>query len=242
MHKKTTTTTPHEDISMINNILNQSTKSDGSSSFSNIKIRNIIKEEQQTRTTIYPKKPNGIRAKSADYPRRTPPVVSSSSSKTRSTMIYEDELYRIKNEDEKRGLTKLNNRFANYLNKIKNLADINIKLRHEIDDIHKEYMKYNEGEKLEIQCNDVRRQLNNELQKLISSQIRLQRADHDKKFYKNKLKLFSTSEQSHSIKQQLDANLYELNCLKEQYEKQNKDLQVKRFSILFIYFDNSHLS
>jgi hypothetical protein len=103
-------------------------------------------------------------------------------------------------------------------------------------------MKYNEGEKLEIQCNDVRRQLNNELQKLISSQIRLQRADHDKKFYKNKLKLFSTSEQSHSIKHQLDANLYELNCLKEQYEKQNKDLQVKRFSILFIYFDNSHLS
>jgi hypothetical protein len=234
MHQRTTTNL-HEDRSMINNTLNQSTKSDGLSSFSNIKIQNIIKEEQQTRTTIYPKKPNGIRSKSADYPRTTPAVVSSSSN-TRSTTIYTDQFHRIKNEDEKRGLTKLNNRFANYLNKIKNLADINIKLRHEIDDIHKKYMRYNEEEKpldnendnsLEIQCNNVRRQLNNELRKLISSQIRLQRADHDKKFYRNKLKLFSTSEQNHSIKQQLDANSYELNCLKEQYEKQNKDLQVK---------------
>jgi hypothetical protein len=173
-------------------------------------------EKQQT--IIDHKITSKIRAKSADYPRTASPMVSSS--KTRSSTLYVNGLFRI--EEEERGLNTLNNRFAIYLNKIKTLGDININLRRQIDDIYQKYMGYSS----EIEFNNLRRQLNDELGKSLSLQICLQHADYDKKYYKNKLKIFSTADQDQIIKQQFDASLYELNLLKEQYQKKEQNLQV----------------
>jgi hypothetical protein len=189
----------------------------------------VHSHEDISMTTISHHKTDTIRAKSVDYPRIASPRISSF--KTRSSMIYIDELRR-KEAEEERGLNLLNNRFANYLEQIKTLGERNIQLRRQIDDIHQKYTKHIEEEKpknsnaSEIECNHLRQQLNNESQKLISSKIRLQRADHDQKYYQNQFKFFSTTEQIHIIKQQFDASLYELNQLKEQYRKQEQNLQV----------------
>jgi hypothetical protein len=183
-------------------------------------------QEQQTRIT------SDVRAKSADYSQTGSSMMSSM--KTRTSSIYTDQIRRIQ-EEEERGLNTLNNRFADYLNQIKSLGDININLRHQIDDIYKKYTENIEEENqiddktshsFEIEYNNLHRQLINELQKLISFQIRFQRADYDKKYYKTKVKLFSSTDQIQIMKQQLDANLYELNLLKERYQKQEKNLQV----------------
>lgn len=168
---------------------------------------------------------NEIRSKSVDHTRTR-------SSLTRSSAIYIDEIRRIE-EEEQYGLNILNNRFANYLNKIKILADKNITLHHQIDETHRKYMEDNEEEQRnlsEIQFNNLRQELNKEFKSLLLYQTRFQRADYDKKYYKNKLKYFSTTNQS---QQQLDNYIYELNLLKEQYKKQEENLQVIFQDILF---------
>jgi hypothetical protein len=191
-------------------------------------IQNITKEKQQTRT-------GSTRSKSADYPRRASSMVSSS--KTRLTTISVDEVRRT-SEDERHRLTILNNRFADYLDRIKTLADRNINLRRQIDAIYQKYTGYNDEKESnytknhrssEIEFDNLRRQLNNELRQLISTQIRFQRADYDKKIYKNKFKFFSTSDQNQLMQQQLNSNLYELDLLKQQYDKRNQELQVNIF-------------
>ncbi|CAF2908764.1 unnamed protein product [Rotaria sp. Silwood2] len=230
MHQETTKTSD-ENISMSINNLNQNTKFDNQLFISNRHIENIIKEEQQTRTTIYH---SDIHAKNADHFQPASTMISSSSIHT--TKMPVDELYQTEDDDKKIELTTLNNHFENYLNQIKILANKNINLRHEIVNILQTYMGHMEEEKennnknsssLEIEFNNLRRQLNNELRKLISTQTRLQHADYDKKYYKNKVKIFSNSDQYQIIQQQFNAYLYELNLLKEQYEKEEQNLLVK---------------
>ncbi|CAF3796294.1 unnamed protein product [Rotaria sordida] len=196
-------------------------------------MENIIKEEPRRRTTIYL---SDIHVKNVDYFQPASTMISSSN--THETEIHVDKFHQTEdNDNEKIELTTLNNHFENYLNKIKILANININLRHEIVNILQTYMGHMKEEKQndnnnnsnssEIEFNNLRRQLNNELQKLISIQTRLQRADYDTKYYKNKVKLFSKSNQYEIIQQQLNVNLYELNLLKEQFEKQQESLLVK---------------
>jgi len=188
-------------------------------------------KEQHKRTTIYHQIASTIHAKSADYPRTASPLISSF--ETRSSKIYIDEIRQ--REEEERGLNLLNNRFANYLNQIKILGDKNINLRHQIDEIYQKYTEHIEEENQsdnkkpnssEIELNNLRKQINEEVRAQTLIQIRLQRADYDKKYYKNKLKFFSTTHQIQILQQQLDANLYELNFFKEQYQKQEQNLQV----------------
>ncbi|CAF4588688.1 unnamed protein product [Rotaria sp. Silwood1] len=228
MHQETIKTS-HENISMSTNSLNQNTKFDNQSFISSRKIENITKEQQQhRRTTIYL---SNVHAKSADYFQPTSTIISSSS--TRASTIHVNELHKTEDDNGKIELTTLNNHFENYLNQIKILANRNINLRHEIANILQTYMSPMEEEKqndnknscsLEIEFNNLRQQLNHELRKLIKIQTRLQRADYDKKYYKNKVRLFSKSDQYQIIQQQLDAYVYELNLLKEQYEKQEQNL------------------
>jgi hypothetical protein len=189
-------------------------------------------QEQQT---------SDVRSKSTDYSQTGSSIMSSI--KTRASSIYTDQIRRIQ-EEEERGLNTLNICFADYLNKIKNLGDININLRRQIEE--EKQIDNKTSNSFEIEYNYLRQQLMNESQILISCQIRLQRANYDKKYYKNKVKLFSATDQIQIMKQQFDANLYELNLLKEQYEKQEKSLQViknhSRENILhrFIYFLQSY--
>jgi hypothetical protein len=184
---------------------------------------------------------SSIRTKSADFPRTVLPMEFSF--KSRSSTILIDELHRMEKEEQE--LNTLNNRFATYLNKIINLGDMNVKLRRQIDDIHQTY-KENGKENapigrnlLETEFNNIRRQLNTELQKLIFVRTQFQRADYDKKYYKNQLKFFSTSDQLATVQQQFDANLYELNLLKEQHAKQIEELQVIKLHLISIHLISS---
>ncbi|CAF0805978.1 unnamed protein product [Rotaria sordida] len=214
-------------------------------------MENIIKEEPRRRTTIYL---SDIHVKNVDYFQPASTMISSSN--THETEIHVDKFHQTEdNDNEKIELTTLNNHFENYLNKIKILANININLRHEIVNILQTYMGHMKEEKQndnnnnsnssEIEFNNLRRQLNNELQKLISIQTRLQRADYDTKYYKNKVKLFSKSNQYEIIQQQLNVNLYELNLLKEQFEKQQESLlsykrQYNEYMLKLIEYTNEY--
>ncbi|CAF0801082.1 unnamed protein product [Adineta steineri] len=198
---------------MINKSLNQTSTNYDHLSVPNTQMRTINNNN---------KIPNGIRAKSADSIRTKSTIMSTS----RSTITDINEHYRKNADNEKNGLTILNNRFENYLNQIKNLADKNIDLRHQIDAIYQTHMEHNENDKSpEIETRNLRQKLNNELRQFLSCKIRLQRADHDKKYYRNKLQYFSTSEQEQLIKQKLNGDIYELDFLKEQYGKKQNDLQ-----------------
>ena len=221
--------------------------------------------------TISPNNNNNERAKSADHSRtilnETTPIASSSSpesfnnptittsrssrttnkrnNSTRSSTVFIDELRLTQEEGEKRELNTLNNRFINYLNKIKHLANINANLRRQVDEAYRKYIGHTDEQQIEInnekkyqhpseiQLNNLRKQINNEVRVQTLLQIRLQRADYDIKFYQNNIKLLSKydykqSEQVCTMKQQLEINLHELEQLKRQYEQREQDLQVRK--------------
>ncbi|UJR37209.1 hypothetical protein I4U23_029918 [Adineta vaga] len=167
-------------------------------------LEDLSQSFRQSRITMEGRTVSKNRAKSADYSR-------------------------MKTEDEQQGMNILNNRFANYLDKIKNLADININLRTEIENIHETYMKNDSNHLVsQTEFTDLRRQLNNQLRQYVVTQIRLQRADYDRRFYRNKLQIFSSTEKFQSLQQKLESDTYELSFLKEQYEKQQMDFQLNK--------------
>ncbi|CAF0993442.1 unnamed protein product [Adineta ricciae] len=129
-------------------------------------------------------------------------------------------------EDEQEGLNVLNNRFASYLEKIKELADLNIILRTQIDNFHQTYKPTQLSFQTELQ--KLRRQLNQELRQYLASQLRLERAEYDRKYYRNKLQLFSSTQQLQTLQQKLEADQFELGFLKEHYEKQQQDIQLNK--------------
>lgn len=170
-----------------------------------------------------------------------------------SSKVYIDELHTAEEEGEKRELNILNSRFGNYLDKIKHLATINTNLRRQVDDAYRKYMGHTDEQiiecnnktsikkyqhPLEIQLNNLRKQINDEVRAQTLIQIRLQRADYDIKFYQKNIKLLTTHEQKQSeqirtMKQQLEANVLELDQLKRQYERRGQDLQVNQ-----LFFQN----
>jgi hypothetical protein len=159
-----------------------------------------------------------------------------------SSSIYS--FYQIKEGSEKRELDALNNRFKDYLDRIKILANINTELRRQVDNVYQKSTKHiNEEEEInkenvihlyrhssEIEFNSLRKQINNQVREQISTQIRSHRAEYDRKFYGNSIKLWLTYDQKDQIqiiKHQFEASLHELDLLKTIYEKQKQDLQVK---------------
>jgi hypothetical protein len=212
---------------------------------------------------------NNERAKSADHSRTSlneaipmassslstyisnfnnPTTTSRSSRTTRSSTGYIDELRTAQEEGEKRELNILNDRFGNYLDKIKHLANINANLRRQVDDAYRKYIGHTDEQQIElnnnknlikkyqhpseIKLNNLRKQINDEVRAQTLIQIRLQRADYDIKFYQKNIKLLTThdhkqSEQIHLMRHQLEVNLNELEQLKQQYERREQDLQVK---------------
>ena len=205
------------------------------------------------------------RAKSVDYSRNllyeTMPMASSSTyintlnnsiktttnryhNGTYSSTIYLDELHNEQNENE---LNLLNSRFGNYLDQIKDLANINKNLRRQVDNAYRKYMGYAEEKQIEfndkqnqmkkyqnpfeIQLNKLRKQINDEVRAQTLVQIHLQRANYDIKFYQDNIQLLKVSDQKYLIKirnmqQQLEVNLQELEQLKRQYENREQDLRV----------------
>ncbi|CAF4116094.1 unnamed protein product, partial [Rotaria magnacalcarata] len=161
-----------------------------------------------------------IPEKSIDFARSTSKMTATTT--MRLSTIHED-------EDDKVGLAKLNNDFENYLNKVKSLANINIDLRQKIVNVLQGNVEEEKSNSLEIKFNNLRQELNDELQRLISINVRLQRADYDKKYYYHKIRAFSNSNQLQIMTQQLDSSLYELNLLKEQYTKQQENLQTCKY-------------
>ncbi|CAF3330249.1 unnamed protein product [Rotaria sp. Silwood2] len=173
---------------------------------------------------------------------------SNSTVGTHSNTIHIDELHQTQQECEKHELDILNKRFGNYLDKIKHLANINANLRQQVDNAYRKYMGHNEEQEIEIkndnkiiikkyqhpyeiQLNNLRKQINNEVRSQTLVQIRLQRADYDIQFYQNNIKLLTLHEQKQSeqirtMKQQLEVNLQELEQLKRQFENREQDLQM----------------
>jgi hypothetical protein len=212
---------------------------------------------------------NNERAKSADQSRTVPMPLSTYTKPTsrlsrasnriagtRSSTAYIDELRATEDEGEKRELNLLNSRFGNYLDKIKHLANINANLRQQVDDAYRKYMGHTDiginklskqyQHPSEIQLNNLRKQINDEVRSQTLIQIRLQRADYDIKFYQNNLKLLASNDQKQSeqiriMRQKLEANLHELEQLKRQYEKREQDLQVNKFDLLFFFRNNIYI-
>jgi hypothetical protein len=172
---------------------------------------------------------------------------------TSSSKIYIDELHTAQQEGEKHELNTLNARFGNYLDKIKHLANINANLRRQVDDAYRKYMGHTEDQQIdgndqtkiikryqhpsESQLNSLRKQINDEVRVHTLIHIRLQRADYDIKFYQNNIKLLLKHDQNQSdqvriVRQQLEANIHELEQLKHQYERREQDLQVREMSQL----------
>ncbi|CAF0821875.1 unnamed protein product [Didymodactylos carnosus] len=98
----------------------------------------------------------------------------------------------------------------------------------------------NEGEKAIQQKNfnhpqdkqliNLRNKITDEVRHQTSVQIRVQRADHDIKFYKNEIKCLNNCDLTENnklnqMKQELEHNVYELEQLKKQYDKREDDLE-----------------
>lgn len=240
MHPDTTNHSD-DDVSITTNKMNQNKEWHSQPILTSDQTDNTVKEAERREVKMNIHNTH-LRSKSADYLQHVSTAMSSLN--TRSATIHVDKIHSIHNMDyEKRELTALNNHFEKYLSKIKTLADMNIKLRRKILLINQTYMDHSNDvgqtdnqsrNSLETQYINLRRQLNNELGKLVIVVIRLQRADYDTKYYKNKVQLFSETDRNQILEQQLNANLYELNLLKQQYEKQDQELQVKEFSLKLI--------
>lgn len=164
-----------------------------------------------------------------------------------SSTIFINEVHTTQKECEKRELNLLNNRFGNYLDRIKNLANTNANLHRQVDDTYRKYMGHSEEQQtdnekrtyqnpLEIQLKNLRKQINNEVRAQTLVQIRLQRAEYDLNFYQNNIKLLSThehkqSEQIKNMKKQIEINVNELEQLKQQYDNREQDLRVNMFKV-----------
>lgn len=143
----------------------------------------------------------------------------------------------VEDEGEKHELNLLNNRFGNYLEKIKHLATINAHLRRQVDDAYRKCVGHTDDKTphpSQLQLNYLRDQITEEVRAQTTIQIRLQRAEYDMKFYQNNIKLFSTVDQQQSqqiqqMRQQLQFSVEEFEQLKEQYSHRERDLQVKYF-------------
>lgn len=170
------------------------------------------------------------RPQSVNAARITSTTIASSFSFThRLSTIGSVQGRRMTAAEEQHGLQDLNDRFAFHLESIKHLADNNVGLRAQIDGVYQRYMEDDPSpHSPPSKWMTVRRQLNAELRQLATLQIRLQRADHDRKYYADKLRLFSSAEQAQLLQQKLNADVYELQFVKEQYEKQRISLQVKQ--------------
>lgn len=182
------------------------------------------------------------------------PMISSSKNVDRNRMSKKssrttniDEIRTIEIEGEKRELNLLNNRFGNYLDKIKHLAQINAHLHRQVDDAYRKYIGPTDSKSsshpIPIQLTQFRERINEEVRAQTLIQIRLQRAQYDLKFYQNNIKIFAQYDQQQSqqvqlMRQQLQFTLEELQQLKEQYQKREEDVQVQvmNFSISLILF------
>lgn len=184
------------------------------------------------------------RAKSVDRSRQSSSKSPRTHRSRHSSTAYIDELRTTEIEGEKRELNLLNDRFGNYLEKIKYLAQINAQLRRQVDDAYRRYIGQTDEKSsttlhpTRIQLNHLREQLNEEVRTQIHIQIRLQRAEYDIKFYQNNIKTFAQYDQQQSqqvqlMRQQLQFTLEELQTLKEQYQKREQDLQVEHEFLCF---------
>ena len=189
------------------------------------------------------------RAKSADGRSR-------STTANRSSTLYLDQLCKTQKEGEKTELNALNNRFGNYLEKIKYLANVNANLRRQVDDAYRKYIGHTDAESTktsqhpsEAQLNQLRQQINAEVRAQTLIQVRLQRADYDIKFYTDNLKLLAAhdkkqSDQTRLMRHHLEGNIHELEQLRRQYESREQDLQVRlelgisNFSLSFLRCTN----
>ncbi|CAF1282412.1 unnamed protein product, partial [Didymodactylos carnosus] len=77
---------------------------------------------------------------------------------------------------------------------------------------------------------NLRNKITDEVRHQTSVQIRVQRADHDIKFYKNEIKCLNNCDLTENnklnqMKQELEHNVYELEQLKKQYDKREDDLE-----------------
>ena len=180
------------------------------------------------------------RAKSADPPRiddRSRPGTSTAAK--RSSTLYLDQLCKTQKEGEKHELNALNNRFGNYLEKIKYLANVNANLRRQVDEAYRKYIGHTDAESAktsqhpsEAQLNQLRQQINAEVRAQTLIQVRLQRANYDIKFYQDNLKLLAAhdkkqSDQTRLMRHHLEGNIHELEQLRRQYESREQDLQVR---------------
>ena len=178
------------------------------------------------------------RAKSADPSRKTMNETlqtdSVASRVSRLSTNFIDELRSNEHDNEKRQLNTLNERFENYLNKIKNLATLNEKLRRQVDAAYREYIGRGEANAVhpsESQLNALRQQINEHVRAQNLIQIRLQRAEYDTKFYQTNVKLLLAHDQKHNelvptLKKKCDATRLELAEIKQKFEEREKDLQV----------------
>ena len=167
------------------------------------------------------------------------PMISSKPIRT-TKKSTNDESRTTELEGEKRELNLLNNRFGNYLEKIKHLATINAHLRRQVDDVYRKHIGHTDEKTphaSQLQLNYLRDQINEEVRAQTAIQIRLQRAEYDIKFYQNNMKLFATVDQQQSqqiqqMRQQFQFSVHEFEQLKEQYQHRERDLQVPfRYSI-----------
>lgn len=140
-------------------------------------------------------------------------------------IAYETRSSLIDIDEEEYELNTLNTRFANYLEKIKDLGAIHLDLRRQIDEIRSTQTI---NSTIEQKFFQFRRQLNLESSKLNLFQIRFQHAEHEKKFYKNQIHQLTNLNETFALQQQLNAYADELNVLVQHYANQQHDLQFYR--------------
>ena len=128
-----------------------------------------------------------------------------------------------------RELSALNQRFSVYLQKIRNLAQINAELHREVEKAFGNFVGQNQSDKY-LLLTQLREKITDEVRAQTSIHIRCQRAEYEREFFVDALKTLP-AEQKNELKQmddQLKVRRDELERLQQQCQRKETDVQTSK--------------
>lgn len=126
-------------------------------------------------------------------------------------------------------LSSLNQRFSQYLDKIKTLAQINANLHRQVEEAYRKYTGQSYGES-QLELNRLRDEITAAVRGQTTIQLRSQRAEYDRQFYLNALKSFppDQSKQIQAMEEQLKGKRNLVERLHQEYQKKEENVQLEK--------------
>lgn len=128
-----------------------------------------------------------------------------------------------------RELSSLNRRFSDYLHKIQRLVQINGELHRQVENAYENYFGISQYEK-HSELNHLRDKLENEVRQQTLISIRCQRADYEREFYLNALKILPVDQtkEIQEIEDKFRMTRDEFERLRHEFQRNEENVRLNK--------------